>query len=1238
MFCRQLFFWCFLTQSHERISWMIGNFNRFNTTKLDMPLTEKDWEQIGSYFQRTYEEGERVEMPDELPQDPYQWLEYSPVIRSGAFPLGQLKYSADKHPPRIVLRKEEDPLSRMLDEAKSESYSESGDGVPEHTEISDFADWRALSRSLLSQGHHEWKVWVQSMVEKASRGEASPKFLASDSPNVERAQALDKWDDLTDIISILLKDRLLHIKEIKAVSQLSLLDKVIERKGLEGWDYERPGEHDEWYDYSTEKISREVVRSMISNSRARYPTDGSEYARDGIVVISVPGITLLADLSKRIASRINGLIKEAIRLYEKFPSVASNLELTESEEKEFYRLIKDGFGNRQGIRGVSDWTPERLTQHNSLKLAYNILNLMILDGLLERRLMTWDEYNEEYPDDESKRKDKRKSYPHMLIFSTKLKDEDIGHSSLDDFQNKTQHPIYRWLKTDFDRWMYCHPKEHRLPDDAGTGKGGLLLDSETISNHSDYEDQVPPTPRSRPSADSLLALNSLQGTQWEINLDFIEALFDVFTDSGEKLEGGIGGKRYRIHKLEPKAEFEAAFFQANDASSDNKRKLSSNDKRKQIIEWIPRIIDHNANVFWHSWAFDFRGRIYPRCRILSPQGDDLDRALVRFKEWKPLGEKGIFWLHVHVHNLFQERPNSNWKPPQKRQSFEDRDSWVTDNLKELRRIANDPEGNNDVLGLNKFSGGKSEAFQRLASVIELDRVWTEYDSKGSWDEVHSGQPVHLDATCSGYQHVAALLRHRELARLVNIIPSDEIMDLYSEVSNSAKDSTVDATRPDPEGGSPLGDCLKENFSEELCRDVIPLLFSRNLAKPLTIIQVYGARLFRQCFEGRKGEGKPDWKRHPKSEQKLEEERAEREAIPHEILQAYAKYESLEHPYYRGSWKWSWFASKVKTSGGSKKDAERYQDIIRTWSWEPSWHRESPLYKALMMDDESAISSRIRGDAELQQGMVGPMVEAYLEAIDRVTGGAFGTIDKKLKGVVENSENLHNSAIGWTLPDGFEVINYYIKHQDSAKTSGGNPAKPGSTYNQLQPHWYKPTSGRRILERLQEVLPGESLDELRDDKGKFLKYDVSRVSLELERIDPKGTNPELDDIRMVMDRRSYNLPRYSDDESERADPTKAKSSITPNFVHSLDAYHLRSVIRRMSDSDGTPDFWAVHDSFGTHPSRMDEMVRLVRETFHEMYEDMDINTWLQEMSPDQFTPVETGDLDPAELLGSEHMFN
>ena len=51
-----------------------------------------------------------------------------------------------------------------------------------------------------------------------------------------------------------------------------------------------------------------------------------------------------------------------------------------------------------------------------------------------------------------------------------------------------------------------------------------------------------------------------------------------------------------------------------------------------------------------------------------------------------------------------------------------------------------------------------------------------------------------------------------------------------------------------------------------------------------------------------------------------------------------------------------------------------------------------------------------------------------------------------------------------------------------------------------------------------------------------------------------------------------------------------------------------------------------------------MVRVVRETFHEMYLQRDFNTWLEEMAPGQSTPVDTGDLDPDELMKSEYMIN
>ena len=1208
-----------------------------------MTLDDEQWELIGSYFSRNYEQGERVEIPPDMPDDPYRWFLEQPVIKLGRFPRHEVRYSPDKTPPRILLREEEDFLSKSIEDAKANSSS--------ITVLQDNYDAMQLDGRMLSPSHHEFKIWLQSKVEKVARGEGSPKFLASREKggNHERSIALDKWDDLTEIIYELLNDKLLMQDGILEVRQLKLIDKITERRELEeSWGYEESYEHEEWYGNSTRKICQVVVQSLISKSKIIPPPLGEKYdvlRKNDLLEISLPGITFLDDASKRIASRINGLIQEAQRLHKTVkiePQKDSEyFRLSDKEEEAFQTIISNGFGSRQGSERLKNSPPEKVTLHNSMKLSYNILSLLIERGFLERRLMDWEDRRAHFSNegDSKAPRNKKRSHPHLLVFTPYLKNEVIGYSGFSDYKKNELHPIYRWLSIERDRWMYCRPKGH---SDLESGwEGGLLLDSEIISNHSDYEDFE--TPRCYPSEESVLALSSLESTQWEINLDFAEALFDAeIDDNNTRLEGGIGGKSDSIFKLRPKEIFKSTFFRPDDGPSqdDVARK---NEERKTTLDWVKRIIEHNANVFWHSWTFDFRGRIYPRCRTLSPQGDDLDRALIRFKEWKPLGERGIFWLHVHVHNLFQGRPNSNWEAPQKGQSFEDRDSWVTENLKELRRIANDPEGNIDVLGLDKFSGGKSESFQRLAAILELDRVHTVFKKKGKdWSKVNSGIPVHLDATCSGYQHVAALLRNQNLARLVNIVPTGGIEDLYSQISNLAKESTLaDSDQAVHHWARELRDFLQENFSDDIRSELTKRLFSRRLAKQMTINKIYGSSKFDKCFEGRRGEGPPRWVRHPKSEERLEEERAELDAISDEIKDAFSKYENR-------NWKWSWFVNLVERRGGKKKDAENYKKLIRDWSPEPSWHHDSPLYKAIMRGAEDPVTNRIEGDVILQKEMVSPIVETYLGALDEVTEGVYETFNESLQDLVVPEVAFHESAIRWSLPDGFEVRNYYIKHMDGAESKKGSPTHVSSTYSKLRPSWYEPNRKFSILERMEEVL-GKKLEKLRDELKKPNKktgeisrrWDSTRVEMELRKIDPDNANEDLDEVRRVLAWRDFSLTRFSDDESDRIDHPKAKRSISPHLVHSLDAYHIRSVITRMSRPEGRLDFWAVHDSFGTHPSRVDEMVGAVRECFYEMYSEMDINAWMEMMAPEkkaEFEPVETGDLDSQEFLSSEYMIN
>ena len=172
----------------------------------------------------------------------------------------------------------------------------------------------------------------------------------------------------------------------------------------------------------------------------------------------------------------------------------------------------------------------------------------------------------------------------------------------------------------------------------------------------------------------------------------------------------------------------------------------------------------------------------------------------------------------------------------------------------LREVARKPQRFVEELGLNERKSGKRTDFQRLSALIELDRVWSEYEENGSdWDRVKSGQPIYLDASCNGYQHVSALLRDEELAPLTTLLESKAgPQDLYAAVAESARKG----------GESKIRKFLKKlGLSKELIQLFIESVFSRSVAKQPTIVRVYGSTDILKCLEGRKGKGRAD-RSHP----------------------------------------------------------------------------------------------------------------------------------------------------------------------------------------------------------------------------------------------------------------------------------------------------------------------------------------------------------------------------------------
>jgi DNA-directed RNA polymerase len=103
-------------------------------------------------------------------------------------------------------------------------------------------------------------------------------------------------------------------------------------------------------------------------------------------------------------------------------------------------------------------------------------------------------------------------------------------------------------------------------------------------------------------------------------------------------------------------------------------------------------------------------------------------------------------------------------------------------------------------------------------------------------------------------------------------------------------------------------------------------------------------------------------------------------------------------------------------------------------------------------------------------------------------------------------------------------------------------------------------------------------------------------------------------------------------AEDRKPAKGKQSLgaSPNIVHSLDAAHLMLLVHRAPFPVTT-----VHDSFGCLFGDMDELYKLTRETFYELYKEDPLSYILEQFGM-EFN--NKGGLRLADILDSEYAFS
>jgi DNA-directed RNA polymerase len=135
--------------------------------------------------------------------------------------------------------------------------------------------------------------------------------------------------------------------------------------------------------------------------------------------------------------------------------------------------------------------------------------------------------------------------------------------------------------------------------------------------------------------------------------------------------------------------------------------------------------------------------------------------MLKFADAKPLGKRGLYWLKVHLANFAGKD----------KMSFDDRARYVDDNMDKIRESVRNPFSD------NPWWMTLDDPFQGLATCYEIIRA---IDS-GNPETYMCALPVHMDGSCNGLQHYAALGRDTVGGKAVNLLEMDGPQDVYVEV-------------------------------------------------------------------------------------------------------------------------------------------------------------------------------------------------------------------------------------------------------------------------------------------------------------------------------------------------------------------------------------------------------------------------------------------------------------------------
>lgn len=316
------------------------------------------------------------------------------------------------------------------------------------------------------------------------------------------------------------------------------------------------------------------------------------------------------------------------------------------------------------------------------------------------------------------------------------------------------------------RPMPVKPREWSINPETGRLEGGYYLVRQRLYHTAWHPHNF------TPSEDSIRSLNVIQNTCWEINKGVHEFLMR---------NAAVLAPQFPVQRplRLPAEEWDALSKEQKAGASqqyadESARFISNTSKAMTFHRQMLHADELKGRAFWQPHSFDFRGRLYPSNQMLTNQGDDISKGLIRFHNGYPIGEDGLRALCLHAANCAGKD----------KLELNARYDYIWNLMDDIMKI------DDDVVAIDLIKDA-DEPICFYAACLEIKAAMAYASEHGSHVDYISHLPVAVDGTCNGLQILSLLGKDKVGAQQTNCTSSPTRNDLYLQVARKVQKIITD---------------------------------------------------------------------------------------------------------------------------------------------------------------------------------------------------------------------------------------------------------------------------------------------------------------------------------------------------------------------------------------------------------------------------------------------------------------